>query len=991
MSKTFTCLLLILSFGVLLHPNLSYGQACTLNAGNNITTCQDESLSLTATATGSPTVVWTSVPAGFVQSGSGTFTPTIDTSTPGTYIFTVTGNNGDCTDDVSVTIIGPPVINVSPNVLCGGSAVQFSTIQESGFTYSWDYGDGSNTQNGVNVQHTYNQITGGGANNYTVEVTATNNNLGCSLSSTQTISVGQLPDASIWDYTSPDGPFNNCGSGSFDLFIDNESSTIATNLLYEIDWGDGSSVFSQATLPLFGTTPHSYSNQGYFDLVLTVTGQNGCSSTESYEVYNGSNPSVGLFTPGNSTERCLPFDITFDIIAGVNNPPGTVYTITTNDGSSPITYTHPPPAEYVHSFVDHSCGASGAIVPNAYYVTIEAETPCGVSYGTVEPITTAIPPEADFEISPDTIACINTTLNFTNTTIGGVWVDGVGVCDTTAKLNWLISPNSGWVVQSGALGSSSPNNNPNSWGSNSLDVSFSEEGVYSISLVVGRDIIPEACGRDTVTKYVCIQAPPVPDFIATPLTGCAPLVVDFTDASSPPPICGEEERNWAVSQTSSTCVADSTNNFVFISGTNAASLNPVIRFNNQGIYEVTLSITNVCGTFTTDPTEITLIRKPEVSITVPSSICLGETISPTSVVQDCGDPSISYNWTFSGGTPATSTLANPTSISYSSGGSETVSLTVQNSCGEETASANIFINTPAAADAGADQSVCINSGNVQLNGIPGGGSWSGSTYISSSGVFTSSEVGVYELIYTVGSGNCLGYDTTLITVDPLPNVTVTPSAEVCMGQDMELIASGADTYVWSPSTALSAAIGTTVTANPTSTTTYTVIGTNSTTGCEASADVTVTINPLPIVDAGPDQTLCNQPISIQLADFSPIGGTWGGDGVTPAGEFTPFATGGFPVTYTYTDNNGCIDSSTVVMTVINPTDADAGDDQTVCMNSPNIQLNGLPTSGTWSGDPLVSSSGLFTPSHPGTFNLTYTYGGGSCLSTDEVLITVDPL
>lgn len=386
-------------------------------------------------------------------------------------------------------------------------------------------------------------------------------------STTQSIAVGQLPDASIEDY---DDDFTNCGSGIFNMNIYDESTTDLTNALYEIDWGDGSPLLLQASLP--SPTNHSYTTQGYFDLVLTVTGQNGCSSTETYEVYNGSNPAVGLGNPGGTVSLCIPHILNFPISGAAANPPGTTYTITTNTGNPPVTLTHPPPTNYIHEFTTSSCGATDAVTPNTFKVSIRAENPCGFSDATVEPITTSIRPEANFDISPpDTIVCTNTIVNFTNTTIAGVSVDGFGVCDSTTKVNWVITPNSGWTIQSGSLGSSPPTNVPSTWGSNSLDVSFSQEGVYSISMVAGND-----CGNDTITKYVCIQAPPVPDFNANPLTGCAPLVVNFTDASSDPPLCGPLQRNWTVSQLSSTCIADSNNDFDFVSGTNSSSINPII-------------------------------------------------------------------------------------------------------------------------------------------------------------------------------------------------------------------------------------------------------------------------------------------------------------------------------------------------------------------------------------------------------------------------------
>jgi len=77
----------------------------------------------------------------------------------------------------------------------------------------------------------------------------------CNLSSTQTITIGQLPDASIDDFNDY---FTSCGSSNF-------NEQLIGNWL-----GDGSAIFSQSTLPLTSKS-HNYTSQGYFNLELTIT------------------------------------------------------------------------------------------------------------------------------------------------------------------------------------------------------------------------------------------------------------------------------------------------------------------------------------------------------------------------------------------------------------------------------------------------------------------------------------------------------------------------------------------------------------------------------------------------------------------------------------------------------------------------------------------------------------------------------------------------
>jgi uncharacterized repeat protein (TIGR03803 family) len=78
------------------------------------------------------------------------------------------------------------------------------------------------------------------------------------------------------------------------------------------------------------------------------------------------------------------------------------------------------------------------------------------------------------------------------------------------------------------------------------------------------------------------------------------------------------------------------------------------------------------------------------------------------------------------------------------------------------------------------------------------------------------------------------------------SISISPSAPtICAGSSTTLTANGASTYTWSPSSGLSAVIGTTVTANPTFNTTYTATGAY-TNGCPStSTSVTVTIKVIP--------------------------------------------------------------------------------------------------------------------------------------------------
>ncbi|GDX52485.1 hypothetical protein LBMAG27_15320 [Bacteroidota bacterium] len=255
--------------------------------------CQGQNVLLTVSgAGGAATYTWApNIGLSATTGISVTASPNITTT------YTVISQNCADTISVVVTVHSNPtaVFNSSPNTPCASTPIQFTNSSTPGagggtLTYQWNFGDGG-TSNATNPTHTFSSATGNGSQNFTVTLIAINQ-WGCSDTITHSVSVNQIPDASIMDF-SDNTPFTNCGSGSFLLPIDNTSTTIGTNTLYQINWGDGSAQYSSATLPLTGTT-HTYTTQGYFTLVLTVTGQNLCTAIHSYTIFNGTNPGISI-------------------------------------------------------------------------------------------------------------------------------------------------------------------------------------------------------------------------------------------------------------------------------------------------------------------------------------------------------------------------------------------------------------------------------------------------------------------------------------------------------------------------------------------------------------------------------------------------------------------------------------------------------------------------------------------------------------------------
>lgn len=170
----------------------------------------------------------------------------------------------------------------------------------------------------------------------------------------------------------------------------------------------------------------------------------------------------------------------------------------------------------------------------------------------------------------------------------------------------------------------------------------------------------------------------------------------------------------------------------------------------------------------------------------------------------------------------------------------------------------------------------------------------------------------YEVSTTTKFG-CTVFDTVTVNVDVL-NTSVAADTAICFGDLALLFASGGDTYRWNPTDASwSDPNGDTSVLRPTVTQTYTVTIENSASGCEIEREVTITVHPLPVADAGDTATILIG--SNYVLDGS--GGTqyfWTPDyRISDQTAANPTVTPFQNTTYTLevTDENGCVDIDTV--------------------------------------------------------------------------------
>jgi gliding motility-associated-like protein len=105
------------------------------------------------------------------------------------------------------------------------------------------------------------------------------------------------------------------------------------------------------------------------------------------------------------------------------------------------------------------------------------------------------------------------------------------------------------------------------------------------------------------------------------------------------------------------------------------------------------------------------------------------------------------------------------------------------------------------------------------------------------------------------AAGCSSTDSVKVSVRLPFTLGAGPGDSVCLGETVQLKASGADKYQWSPSIGLDNATSKTPKATPSSTTTYTVTGRDNDNCFTQTATVVVKVNPIPTVDAGVDATI----------------------------------------------------------------------------------------------------------------------------------------
>lgn len=214
------------------------------NAGNDVTICEGETTTLSAT--GGSTYSW--------DNGLGTGdTKVVDPVSSTTYNVTVYDNGCQSTDDILVSVVRLPNANAGfDKTICSG---QSTTVNATGGTsYNWDNGLGSGASHSVSP-----------SGNTTYTVTVTKN--GCSAIDAVSVIVKTSPAA-------------DAGVDQ-DICQGNSAFLQATGGV-SFTWDNGLGTGSSHTVSPSGNTTYS----------VQVTGANGCSSNDQVTIYVHQLPTV---------------------------------------------------------------------------------------------------------------------------------------------------------------------------------------------------------------------------------------------------------------------------------------------------------------------------------------------------------------------------------------------------------------------------------------------------------------------------------------------------------------------------------------------------------------------------------------------------------------------------------------------------------------------------------------------------------------------------
>ena len=1009
--------------------NFSINSTPTASFSSNAPSCTGQLVDFVNTGTsGASNYAWTfgsgATPAtmsGATENPSGiTYTATgADIKTVSLVVTTTAG----CTDSIATTINvyetpAPSFTHDGPacadyeivNFLYGGTT-------GTGWTYDWDFGlaafpSSSSSENPAPVVYL-------GPVTQNVNLTVTNGM--CSDTTSMSLTINETPVANF---------SSNTPSCTGDLVdFSNTGSSGGPTYVWDFDvMGTSATPTSSTTESPTGVMYDTSGSGTKYVLLETTLGSCIDSSIQTINLTDRPIPSFThnapqcegatvTFTYGGSMGTGWTYDWDFGMGATPSsssspNPPGVTYSgagsktvmVTVSNGlcSDSITSTFTIDQTPMVSFTSNAPACTGDSVDfvntgtnGASYAwnfgiggtpgTSTAENPTGVTFTTMglnaiklvttiagcsdsvtNNITLMQTPAPSFTAIPNT--CEGDDINFAYT----------GTSDT----NWTYV----WDFGAGATPAGSFVQNP-------MGVSYSGAGTKTVSVTVSNGTCSE-----TFNQTHTIMETPMVSFTSN-APACTGDSVDFVNTGT---TSASYAWNFGTGGTPGTSSAE----------------NPTgVTFTTMGLNAIKLVTTiGTCSDSVTN--NITLMQTPAPSFTAIPNTCEGDDIN--FAYTGTSDTNWTYVWDFgAGATPAGSFVQNPMGVSYSGAGTKAVSVTVSNgTCSETFNQTHTIMETPMASMTSTAPSCTGDSVDFTNTGSTGG-SWTYSwAFGSGASPATDTAENPMDVIYAtegtkmitliVTDGNCSDTSMSTININLRPSVSFQSTAPECAGVGVNFDNTGTSGTTWSyawdfsgnatPSTS-SAELPTGIVFNVGGD--HWVSLTISDQNCSETFANTVTIDTVPISNAGLDTTICaDQSVTIGSANVANITYSWFPSGTLNNGSISnPTASPDAPITnyvVTVTDTNGCMSSDSVKVTMLTSAIVNAGADVEICFGD-TVQIGlGLIDGQTYQWSP---PTGLDNPAIPNpmanpTITTTYTVSVSfnNCPPlSDDVLAIVHPL
>ncbi len=401
-------------------------------------------------------------------------------------------------------------------------------------------------------------------------------------------------------------------------------------------------------------------------------------------------------------------------------------------------------------------------------------------------------------------------------------------------------------------------------------------------------------GSTATTAVIIVSSATTTTYTVTPVNGnCIGTPASVTVNVTPLPVAAiASTGNSLCAGQTATLTGSGGTTYQWGGGNNSTSASITVSPAITTTY--TLQAVNGSCTDTASVT-ITVTPVPVGAISGNQSICAGQSTTLTA------SGATSYQW--SGGSTATTAA-----ITVSPAVTTTYSVTPGNGiCTGNPVSVTVTV-TPVPNGIITPSGTLICAGQTLTLTASGGTTYQWSGGISSaSPVVNDSPVSTTTYYLQTSNGMCIDNDSVVINV--MGYTLVTGNPVICSGQSTTLTASGATTYLWNNGSTLNS-----ITVSPDSTTNYYVTGTSF---CGTSTDtVTITVNPLPVINITNTYTPISIGSSVQLHVTGGISYIWTNINYLNCSTCSdPMASPVVPTLYmvTGTDANGCSNTDTVTI------------------------------------------------------------------------------